>query len=48
MSDLKASKASASEAAFETHLNGLLWEARADTGELTRLGGEARSDSRLR
>src|SRR5579872_1298076 len=27
----------------EQHLNGLLWEARADTGELTQLGGEAQA-----
>ncbi len=43
MSDLMASKTERSEAALETHLNGLLWEARADSGELTRLGGQTRS-----
>jgi len=43
MSDQKASKPGRSDVAPETRLNGLLWEARADTGELTRLGGEAQS-----
>jgi GAF domain-containing protein len=43
MSELKAPTTARSEAAAETHLNGLLWEARADTGELTMLGGEAHS-----
>jgi signal transduction histidine kinase/CheY-like chemotaxis protein len=41
MSDLKASKPAPSDAAFDNHLHGLVWEARADTGELTRFGGEA-------
>jgi signal transduction histidine kinase/CheY-like chemotaxis protein/PAS domain-containing protein len=45
MSDLKASKTERPKAPpeTETHLNGLVWEARADTGELTRFGGEAHS-----
>ncbi|HVN29277.1 MAG TPA: ATP-binding protein [Candidatus Binataceae bacterium] len=41
MTDLKTSRAATSDAAFDTHLHGLVWEARADTGELTRFGGEA-------
>ena len=44
MPDPKATNADRSEAApAEAHLNGLLWEARADTGELTELGGEAQA-----
>src|SRR5271166_1800235 len=42
MSDLKTSTPASSDAAFDTHLHGVVWEARADTGELTRFGGEAR------
>jgi signal transduction histidine kinase/ActR/RegA family two-component response regulator len=42
MSDLKTSTPPSSDAAFDTHLHGVVWEARADTGELTRFGGEAR------
>jgi signal transduction histidine kinase/ActR/RegA family two-component response regulator len=43
MSDQQAPRTERSDAAPETHLSGLLWEARADTGELTLLGGEAHS-----
>ncbi len=43
MSDLKASKTERFTAALEPHPNGLLWESRAETGELTRFGGEMRS-----
>jgi len=43
MSDLKASKPARSDAAaFDSRLHGLVWEARADSGELTRFGGEAK------
>jgi signal transduction histidine kinase/ActR/RegA family two-component response regulator len=42
MPDLKTSTPAPSESAFDTHLHGVVWEARADTGELTRLGGEAK------
>jgi hypothetical protein len=41
MSDSKASIRASSDPAFDTHLHGLVWEARADSGELTRFGGEA-------
>ena len=44
MPDPKATKAEPSDASPpEAQLNGLLWEARADTGELTQLGGEAQA-----
>ena len=42
MSDLKTSTPAPSDSAFDTHLHGVVWEARADTGELTRFGGEAK------
>jgi signal transduction histidine kinase/CheY-like chemotaxis protein len=41
MPDLKTSTPAPSDPAFDTHLHGVVWEARADTGELTRFGGEA-------
>jgi hypothetical protein len=43
MPDPKTSRAAPPDAAFATNLHGLVWEARADTGELTRFGGEAHS-----
>src|ERR1700722_2868023 len=44
MPDPKTSRAASPDgAAFATNLHGIVWEARADTGELTRFGGEARS-----
>ncbi|HLI79309.1 MAG TPA: PAS domain-containing protein, partial [Candidatus Binataceae bacterium] len=43
MPDLKTSRASPPDAAFAGNLHGIVWEARADTGELTRFGGEAHS-----
>ena len=44
MPDPKATNIELSEASpSEAQLNGLLWEARADTGELTQLGGEAQA-----
>lgn len=42
MSDLKASKIERSDAYLESSLRGLLWEARADTGQLTTFAGELR------
>jgi len=41
MSDLKTSMPASSDPGFESHLHGLVWEARADNLELTRFGGEA-------
>ncbi len=43
MPDPKTSRAATPDAAFAANLHGLVWEARADTGELTRFGGEAHS-----
>jgi len=43
MPDLKTSKPSPAESSPEAQLSGLLWEARADTGELTHFGGEVHS-----
>lgn len=43
MPDPKTSRAAPVDAAFAKNLHGIVWEARADTGELTRFGGEAHS-----
>jgi len=43
MADPKRPTALPPDAGFASNLHGIVWEARADTGELTRFGGEARS-----
>jgi signal transduction histidine kinase/CheY-like chemotaxis protein len=43
MSDLKASNTERSGTPPDTHLKGLLWEARADNGEVTLFAGEVES-----